>query len=149
MRDHAFNLALLAKQWWRLVHNEDSFSFKVLKAWYFPSHAPSAVEPTSKSSFLWCSLLKGRDIVNKGATWKVGDGKSINVWGDKWISQFPNGCPSLPSLQQPTPMKVSRQIDAEMRVWHDDMVHEMFQSNEASMIMPIPLSKWTETNKLI
>ena len=27
----SFNLSLLAKQWWRLVHNEDSLSYKILK----------------------------------------------------------------------------------------------------------------------
>ena len=64
----ALNLALLSKQWWRSVHNEDSFSFKVLKALYFPSHSLLEVETTSKSFFLWCSLSKERDVVNKGAT---------------------------------------------------------------------------------
>ena len=63
----AFNIALLAKQWWRLVHNEKSLSFKVLKARYFLYCSPSEAKVVSNSSFMWRSLLKGRDIVNMGS----------------------------------------------------------------------------------
>ena len=31
----SFNLALLDKQWWRIINNEDSMSFKVLQGKYF------------------------------------------------------------------------------------------------------------------
>ena len=33
----SFNLALIAKHWWLLIHNENSICFKVLKAKYSPS----------------------------------------------------------------------------------------------------------------
>ena len=52
-----FNLALLAKQWWRLIHNKDSFSFKVFKAHYFPTHDPSEVGVAQRSSFIWPSFI--------------------------------------------------------------------------------------------
>ena len=48
----AFNLALLAKQWWRMVHNKESLSYKVLKAKYFPFNDPSDACLGCKPSFL-------------------------------------------------------------------------------------------------
>ena len=103
----------------------------------------------NKSSFLWRSLLKGRDIVERGILWGVGDGKNINILGNKWIPSFPNRHPSLSGIHQPTPMKVRSFIDAERREWTEVMVNEMFQDEEASMILAIPLNKRIVPNKLI
>ena len=62
----AFNLALIAKQWWRLIHNENSLCFKVLKAKYFPSLSATEASLTSKNSWLWRSLLEGKRLSSKG-----------------------------------------------------------------------------------
>ena len=96
---------------------------------------PSEVELANKSSFLWRSLLRGRDIVEKEALWRVGDGKNINVLRDKWIPCLLEGHLILSSCHLPTPMKVSSLIDADRREWNETMVNEMFQDVEASKIV--------------
>ena len=56
----SFNLALLAKQWWRVLQNENSLCFKVLKSRYFPhlpAHRPGNV---CNASYLWKSLMEGK-----------------------------------------------------------------------------------------
>ena len=111
--------------------------------------SPTDVEPSLKSFFLWHSLLKGRDIMNMGATQRVGDGRSINVWKDKWIPCLSNGCPSLLGVHSLTHMNVSYLINLEKRVRHEEMVYEMFHSEEAEMVMSIPLSKMAIPDKLI
>ena len=48
--------------------------------------------PESPSgSYAWRSILKGREVLVRGARWRVGDGESIKVWDDPW----------LPSLEHP------------------------------------------------
>ena len=58
-----FNLAMLAKQAWRLLHNEHSLFYKVYKARYFPNCSFLMVELGSNLSFVWRSLLAARDVV--------------------------------------------------------------------------------------
>lgn len=40
-------------------------------------------------SYVWQSLLAARDIIHDGAQWRVGDGQSIKVSTDMWLSHKP------------------------------------------------------------
>lgn len=78
---HAFNLAMLAKQAWRLLNHQNSLFFRVYKARYFPNVSFLEAELGSNPSYIWRSLLKAREIILVGARWKVGCGTSINIMG--------------------------------------------------------------------
>ena len=60
---HAFNLAMLAKQAWRLIHNNESLFYRVYKARYFPSTSFMDVELGNNASFAWRSSLAVRNII--------------------------------------------------------------------------------------
>ena len=47
----SFNMALLAKQWWRIVQNEKSLCFRVLKVKYFPRVDAKLAEKGQKAFF--------------------------------------------------------------------------------------------------
>ena len=64
---HAFNLAMLAKQAWRLIHNNESLFYRVYKARYFPSTSFLDVELGNNASFAWHSLLAFRNIIYAGS----------------------------------------------------------------------------------
>ena len=71
-----FNDAMLSKQVWRLLANEDSLFYRFFKAKIFPMGCIlEAKEGTG--SFAWKSILKGREIIQKGMLWRVGNGSSI------------------------------------------------------------------------
>ncbi|OMO57964.1 reverse transcriptase [Corchorus capsularis] len=53
----AFNLALLAKQCWRLLYNEDSLCFRVFRAKYFRGGSFMNATLGHNPSFVWRSLL--------------------------------------------------------------------------------------------
>ena len=76
---HAFNLAMLAKQAWRVIQGGPSLFFRVYKALYFPNSSFMEEELGSNPSFVWRSLLEARELFRAGMTWKVGDRKSIRV----------------------------------------------------------------------
>ncbi|KAL6178391.1 hypothetical protein ACLB2K_049909 [Fragaria x ananassa] len=77
-----FNQALLAKQGWRIINSPDSLLKRTLKAKYFPSVHFLEAEIGSDASYVWRSLLKGRELLKKGVKYQVGNGESISVWHD-------------------------------------------------------------------
>lgn len=70
-----FNDAMLAKQVWRLINNEDSLFYKVVKSKYFPNS--TIFEAKATNGYAWKSILRARKVINLGAKWRVGDGKRI------------------------------------------------------------------------
>ncbi|GKA88942.1 reverse transcriptase [Tanacetum coccineum] len=83
---HSFNLALLAKQGWRLIINPESFWARILKGLYFPKGNFLTASKGSHASWLWQSLLLGRDVLLQGIRWQVGNGEKISFWTHKWVS---------------------------------------------------------------
>lgn len=81
----AFNDAMLGKQFWRLINNQSSLPFRILKAKYFPSTEISQDELGNKPSYIWRSIWGARWVVKLGLRVVVGDGLSTRVWDDPWI----------------------------------------------------------------
>lgn len=79
------NLALLAKQGWRLQTRQNSLVFQVLKTKYFPRCDFINATLGKNPSYTWRSLLSAQNIVKEGLRWRVGNGEHIWVWGDKWL----------------------------------------------------------------
>ena len=79
----SFNLALLAKQGWRLQTNSSSLCSQVCKAKYFLNGDFVDVEVGKKVSFAWRSIMEAQHHVKRALRWQVGDGCSIQVWQDQ------------------------------------------------------------------
>ena len=40
--------------------------------------------------FSWKSILQARDVINKVAVWRVGNGESIKIWEHQWLQERSN-----------------------------------------------------------
>jgi hypothetical protein len=74
-----FNLALLAKQGWRLITDPESLCAWVLHAKYYPNGDILKARPKAGSSFMWQSILAGLTTLKRGLIWRVGTGDKINI----------------------------------------------------------------------
>ena len=57
---HEFNLALLAKQLWRLVQFPDSLVAKVLRGKYYRLSSPLRIGAVDSPSYVWTSIIAAR-----------------------------------------------------------------------------------------
>ena len=69
-----FNLALLAKQLWRLIQYPSSLLARVLKGRYFRNTNPITVEKASSPSYVWRSMMAGRPLLKSGLRKSIGSG---------------------------------------------------------------------------
>ena len=74
-----FNDALLAKKPWRLLHNKDSLFYRVFKSKFFPNCSIMEAKEGHGGLYAWRSILVGREVIRRGAKWRVGNGESIKL----------------------------------------------------------------------
>ena len=75
-----FNLAMLAKQAWRILTNPTSLIARVFKTRYILS-----ATLVSNPYYSWRSIFNSLEVIQKGTRWRVGNGKQIQIWDDKWL----------------------------------------------------------------
>lgn len=85
-----FNQSLSAKQAWRLMKNPRSIVVRLLRGLYFQNGDYMKAKQGSRTSWIWQSILWDREALKRGILQRLGNGKSINVWGDPWIPTLPN-----------------------------------------------------------
>ncbi|KAL0017429.1 hypothetical protein SO802_004498 [Lithocarpus litseifolius] len=135
-----FNLALLAKQGWRLQQGHDSLVHKVLKAKYFPTTEFSQAVLGNNPSFTWRNIMAAQPLIKYGLWWRLGNGERIRIWGDKWLPKPLTFMVSSPRLFMPQDMKVGELIDKEVDSWKVGAVDALFLPHEAEAIKAIPIS---------
>nr|XP_023888041.1 uncharacterized protein LOC112000166 [Quercus suber] len=132
---HAFNLALLAKQAWKLVQKKDSLFYYIYKARYFPTTMFLDAEIGHNPSYVWHSLLSAREVILAGSKWQTGNSKTIKVLSHEWL-------PHPPRLNGDVPedMCVQELINQQTKQWDRGKVTSLFDKATHQEILAIPLT---------
>lgn len=77
----SFNLAMLAKQGWRLMHSPDSLLGRIFQARYFPNGEFTEATLGPRPSATWRGILQARPYVLKGLRVRIGNGFHTTIWG--------------------------------------------------------------------
>jgi len=145
----SFNLAMLEKQVWRLLHNKDSLFYKVFKSKYFPNCSILDEGVKVKGSYAWQNILKACRVVRLGSRWRIGDGKSVLISGDKWLPDLHSSRVVSPQKNLPKKSRVCALIDEENGKWIEDRILNEFVPHEAAAILSLPLSSTHAEDRLI
>ena len=136
----AFNLALLAKQGWRIIQNPDSLLCRVLKAKYFKSTSFLEVQVGNSPSYTWRSLMESKSVVERGMRWNIGNGRSVDVWRDRWLPT-PNSFKVI-SLRSHGSLveRVEHLLDSDRKAWDINKMRSTFLPFKAKTMLGIPIS---------
>jgi hypothetical protein len=80
-----FNLALLARQAWRIIQEPGILSARILKAKYFPNNDFIDAEVGSSPSRIWRAIVDGKDVLKQGLIRRIGTGEGTRIWDSNWI----------------------------------------------------------------
>lgn len=91
-----FNQALLAKQSWRMLRSPDSLVARVFKGKYFAQTDILSAELGYRPSYVWRSIVWGKELLKRGLRKRIGSGLDSMVFSDPWIPRELNFKPITP-----------------------------------------------------
>ena len=133
-----FNLALLARQAWRLFNEPSTLSARILKASYFPETTLLEARLGARPSQIWRAIIEGRDVMKQGIIRRIGNGQTTDIWMDIWIPKEHTPRP-ITSLMQNPPTEVAELLQPSTGGWNEDFVRSVFIHFDADAILRIPV----------
>lgn len=146
----AFNMALLAKQGWRILTNPDSLMARIFEAKYFPHGDFLKAKSGYRPSATWSSILKARDLLVKGIRIRIGNGYSTSIWDDPWLPDdrsFKVLTPRPPGLFYP--MQVVHLINQDSGTWNKELIQEILWPIDCVKILTTPIGAITSEDRVI
>ncbi len=143
-----FNLALLAKQGWRILQQPQSLVARVFKAKYFHSCGFMEADIGHRPSYAWRSIAMAHEMLQLGMRWHIGNGRSVRIWHDPWLPLKESSMvQSVPQILDPEDT-VSTLIFDDNNMWNVEKVREVFSEWEANAIVSIPLPPHKRRDRL-
>ncbi|XP_013639114.1 PREDICTED: uncharacterized protein LOC106344250 [Brassica oleracea var. oleracea] len=118
------NDSLLAKVGWRLLKNPHSFLARVLLGKYARDSSFLTCTVPVSASHGWRSIIAGRKLLKKGLSWVVGNGESIRVWEDPWLSFVTPSRPVGPPSEFAYSLRVSDLLCPLSNQWDINRIRE-------------------------
>lgn len=135
-----FNIAMLAKQGWRLLNEMNPLITKLMKARYFPNDDFLSVRIGDNPSYLWRSILVGQEVLRQGCRRSIGTGEDTLVWKVPWLPCTENGYVTTDMPPELENIKVSNLMTAPDRWWEDEVLADIFNDRDVRLINRIILS---------
>ena len=127
----------------------DSLVFWVLKEKYFPKCEFIDAHLGNIPSFIWRSIWVAQELVKYGSRWRIGNGKKVRIWEDKWLPTPSTYRVSSPRMFMHPNIRVGELINKDETCWKIEVLTMLFLPHEADVIRSIPISVRFLEEKLI
>jgi hypothetical protein len=144
-----FNMTLLAKQGWRLIHNPDGLASKILKEKYYQRDEFLNTPLGRNPSYIWRSIWNARRLIREGMVWRIVNGRTVRIWYDKWAPLPTGGYLQSPESILSRDAKVSELLDYDTNWWNVNLVKEVFSGEEMEAICSVPVCPRAGEDKLV
>jgi len=132
-----FNLALLAKQLWRLIRFPNSLLSRILRGRYFRFSDPLHIGASFRPSYGWRSIMAAKPLLLLGLRRTIGSGMLTRVWEDPWIPSIP-ARPAKSILDTRDPhLYVNDLIDQNTQSWKIDRLTSLIDPVDIPLILGI------------
>jgi hypothetical protein len=126
----------------------ESLLARVFKAKYFPTSNFLQAKTGHRSSYSWQSIIKASWILKKGCFWLIGNGKTINIWTDRWLHPHGDKATWSPRPANTNLNKLQDLINPSSTEWNRQIIGQNFYPIEAEAIYQIPLSNPMEDDQI-
>ncbi|KAL8119749.1 hypothetical protein AgCh_017015 [Apium graveolens] len=134
-----FNLAMLAKQCWRLLNQTNGLVTEIIKARYYPNVSFLEAQVGQNPSYIWRSLMEAMEVVQAGTRRKIGTGEETKVWHIPWLPDVESGYLTTVMHDQLRDIKVRSLMDETGKRWDVEVIDDIFNTRDAELIKRIPI----------
>ncbi|CAN1249482.1 Putative ribonuclease H protein At1g65750 [Linum perenne] len=136
---HHFNLALLARQGWKIISEPDSLLAQFYKGKYFHDSSFFQAGLGSHPSWGWSSIFASKDLLLQGLRCQVGTGLQILAFQDNWIPTIPSRQPERTQSNEPWSPFTPVAMFINHGNWDIQLLTSVFSATDVAMITTIPL----------
>ena len=98
--------------------------------------------------YAWKSILQSRRVIQKGAIWRVGDGRNIDIYNHNWLPE--------PGMSRVVSPKIDEGLNRvfdlfypNTKIWNWEVLQNSFYPWEAEAIRNIYVSEMCNTDYLV
>ncbi|XP_056863970.1 uncharacterized protein LOC108850387 [Raphanus sativus] len=121
-----FNVAMLAKNSWRILQNPGCLLARLLCGKYCHNASLLTVTCSSSASHGWRGVVAGFQLLKLQLGKAIGNGQTTKIWSDSWISPTAKLLPYGPPTEVSRDLVVADLLTRETGEWITSMVEAIF-----------------------
>lgn len=119
------------------MSDPNSLLAQVLRTKYEKGNGWGNIQKVANPSFLWSSIHKGIQSLNRNVSWAVVDGKHIRLGIDPWVPGAPDFVPRLNPRYYKRESSLAASLCLHSGRWNKQLILQMFHPEDAVRILKL------------